>query len=48
MTDTTDEDIDEDMNNYVLGLAAVLIGVFIVYFYLVTQSWTELPFFISL
>jgi len=39
--DTKDE---EGMNKYVLGLATVLIGIFIVYFYLVTQSWTELPF----
>lgn len=49
MNDTTDESIEEEdtddiMNNYILGFATVLIGVFIVYFYLVTQSWTELPF----
>lgn len=32
------------MNKYKLGLSTLLISVFIVYFYLVAQSWTELPF----
>ncbi len=34
----------EDLNKYILGLSVVLIGIFVIYFYLVTQSWTELPF----
>lgn len=34
----------DEMNKYILGLSVILIGGFIAYFYLVTQSWTELPF----
>lgn len=34
----------DEMNKYILGLSAILVGIFVVYFYLVSQSWTELPF----
>ncbi len=32
------------MKNYKIGLSVLLVSAFIIYFYLVTQSWTELPF----
>jgi len=34
----------DQMNKYKLGLSMFLISIFIGYFYMLTQSWTELPF----
>lgn len=33
-----------DLNNKVILIVFVLISVFVMYFYLLSQSWTELPF----